>query len=311
MKQVLVTGSVYPDTDAVSCMLAYASYQQTRDSSKTYVAAAGGGLHVEPRFVCEQLGLEVRILGDNDKFDEFILVDASEPKGLPQIVRPDGVIEVIDHRLFADYRAFPNARFRIEPVGAAATQVAELFYFDMPTRLQPEHAALLLCGIHSNTVNFQADTTTFRDQRMRNWLQEKLLPEHKDLPRSMYDYKSAYVLENLEEVLRDDAKDDCDFGLDEPVVVFQIETAKAEELLSREQDMLEAMGTLFPDNKHKVLVIQDAGRGQTLIISDSDSANIVLTRTRLPIKSTGLPRRLVIPHIVMRKSIQQAVIAAR
>ena len=78
MKQVLVTGSVYPDTDAVSCMLAYASYQQTRDSSKTYVAAAGGGLHVEPRFVCEQLGLEVRILGDNDKFDEFILVDASE-----------------------------------------------------------------------------------------------------------------------------------------------------------------------------------------------------------------------------------------
>jgi manganese-dependent inorganic pyrophosphatase len=311
MNKVLITGSYCPDMDAVSCAITYAAYLQAKDPSKMYQAKFDGGVHMEPGFVCEQLGFDADILDKNDKFDAYILVDASELKGLPKIICANDVVEVIDHRLFAEYESFPNAKFRVEPVGAAATQIAEFFYFDTAVPLSSTHAALLLCGICSNTINFQSDTTTFRDQRIRTWLYQQLSPQLQMLPQRMYDFKSNYALNHVQEVLRDDAKDNCDFGLEEAVVIFQIETLQTAELIQRQEELLTHMHALFPQRKHLLLLIQDAKNGRTIMITDSKSVVTILQKTHLPIEDTESKQRLELPQIVMRKSVYQAVLSVK
>ncbi len=308
MKKILLTAIQYPDTDGVSSALAYQSYLAAKDLSNDYIAAFEGGLHVEPRFVCDQLKLGVKILNGKTRFDEFILLDASERAGLPKQLRLNDVTEVIDHRMFSDFAAFPRAKFRVEPVGAAATLIAEFFYFDRSINLSTELAALLLCGIYSNTVIFQSDTSTARDLRMRDWLTSMLPKKYSDLPHRMYEFKSRYTLDNIEEVLKDDAKDNCvQFRFEEPAVIFQIETALVEPLLEQEARLLTNMGKLFPDRKYKLLIIQDAKNTQTFLLSDSEKVHAALKGAKLDLQDTSSPLLKQLPNIVMRKSVMKAI----
>lgn len=295
------------DIDGVACGLAYAAFLQAKHTESEYAAGFEGTPHPEARFIAEALGLTIPALAPDQQFEAFILVDASEPHGLPPHVETDKVTEIIDHRMFADFSAFPKARFRIEPIGAAATQIAEFYYFDDSVTLSPEMAALLLCGICSNTVNFKADTTTFRDERMHDWLVSIAGEQYSDLPTKMYDYKSQYALDYLDEVLRLDAKDAIkQFALDEPIVCYQIETNQADALLARENETIDLMQSLYPGRAYQLLLIQDAHEAKTYALSAQTAVRDVLQRTRIPFEATESEYCLVAPHIVMRKSVLQA-----
>lgn len=307
MARILITAAIEPDLDGVSCAIAYALFLQTHDLANEYVAAFQGEPHSEARFVLENTGLAAKQIAPDDHFDHFILVDASEPYGLPETVRNEDVSEVIDHRMFADWAAFPDARFRVEPVGAAATQIAEFYYFDRSVSLSPAVATLLLCGIVSNTVNFKADTTTFRDERMQRWLQEAGGGNYAGLPQRMYDYKSRYALDHLAEVLKSDAKDSVtQFALPASLVAFQIETSQASALLARESEMITIMQRLFPERQYQLLMLQDAAEGTTYLISAQPEVLAVLKRSKLTLEDTTSPHVVCVPHIVMRKSVIQA-----
>ena len=147
------------------------------------------------------------------------------------------VQEVIDHRMFADYAIFPNAKFRIEPVGAAATQISELFYFNKNISITPAVAQLLLCAIYSNTINFQANVTTFRDHRMKNRLET--LVENKELYKDMFHHKTSYMLDHLEEVMYSEDK-----TVDDTLKLFQLELYDVTQLLERKSELLDLMEKL-------------------------------------------------------------------
>ena len=144
---------------------------------------------------------------------------------------------MIDHRMFADYALFPNAKFRIEPVGAAATQIAEFFYFNKNVSISPAVAQLLLCAIYSNTINFQANVTTFRDHRMKHRLET--LVEDKELYREMFHYKTKYILDHLEEVMYSEDK-----TVDDNLKLFQLELYDVAKLLERKGELLQYMDAL-------------------------------------------------------------------
>jgi len=122
--------------------------------------------------------------------EKFILTDYSERSGISPVVVPEQVIEVIDHRNFPTYEDFKHAKFRIEYVGAAATLVAETYYFDTTVSLPLPLANMLYCAIFSNTLNFGARMCGYRDLRMKDWLEslgvDKELPEHMFLARDEY-----------------------------------------------------------------------------------------------------------------------------
>lgn len=145
---------------------------------------------------------------------------------------------------------------------------------------------------------------------MSSWLKSQIERAHRTLPRQMYKYKSQYALSNLEEALESDAKNNCEFGLDEGAVLCQIETSMAHELIKLEPAILSAMEKLFPEQKHRLLLVQDAENGFTTFITNSKSVVAALRRTPLLIKDTGSSHRFTTDKIVMRKSVQQIVLVS-
>lgn len=310
--RILITAKVCPDIDAVACAEAYATYLRQKDGATTYESAYSQGVHMEANFVCEHLNIRPKIIHEASAYDKFILVDMSELVGAPEGVRPADVAEVIDHRLFNDYASMPQAKFRVEPVGAAATLIAEFFYFDRSVTLSPQLAALLLCAIYSNTVNFQADVTTFRDHRMKDWLTELTSGQFRNLPQEMFAYKSHYALEHLKETLASDAKGHCQhFSLDEPVAMFQIETMLGQETLAKKQELLQLMRELRPNERYQLLLIQDIAQAKTWLLASDQKLLERIEQTSLQPEGAQDTQLRSIPRITMRKSVLQALLTAR
>ncbi|MFA6382266.1 MAG: DHHA2 domain-containing protein [Candidatus Buchananbacteria bacterium] len=167
--KLLVTPYKNPDLDGTACAFAYAEFFQKND--KAVVAAIFGTPHREAQFVLNKFNIPA--LADAEavinEVDEIIIVDASDLRGLSDKIKPEKVIEIIDHRKINEAYTFPNAKAQIELVGSAATLIAEKF-FNSKTAISQESAALLFSAIISNTINFQANVTTERDHKMADWL---------------------------------------------------------------------------------------------------------------------------------------------
>lgn len=293
MQKILITGSTTPDIDAVACAIGYQYFLTQKDTTATYIAGAQYGMHPEASFVCEQCWLAIHDIQANDQYDSFILVDASEQHWLPSVVDFFKVQEVIDHRMFPDYAAFPEAKFRIEPVGAAATQIAEFFYFDRTISLSPAVAQLLLCAIYSNTVNFKADVTTFRDLRMKQWLET--LVDDKNLYEYMFTHKTTYILDNLEEVLHAENK-----TVNAAIKLFQLELYDVS-LLLQNWNLKNIAQKIAGDTPYTIIILQDIKYGKTSLVP-------LNTMTRTLIEQSGVPWSRhndiwIIPQIMMRKSL--------
>lgn len=150
-----------PDLDGLACAIAYAELLRARGvSARSFIS---GSPDPEAVFAAERL--EVTTRGKAPQPGEpIVLVDASDLRGMPDSIDPLRVVEVIDHRLH--HRAaelFPNAVLCIEPVGAAATLVAERFHRHalIPS---PRSAQLLQAAILSNTQLLRGSVTTDRDR---------------------------------------------------------------------------------------------------------------------------------------------------
>lgn len=150
-----------PDLDGLACAVAYAELLRVRSiPSRSWIA---GPPDAEARFAAERL----RVPLEQDTPPEgcaFILVDASDLRGMPPSLDPLRVVEVIDHRLH--HRAaelFPRAALCIEPVGAAATLIAERYQLH-GVAPSPAAARLLQAAILSNTQALRGTITTDRDR---------------------------------------------------------------------------------------------------------------------------------------------------
>jgi manganese-dependent inorganic pyrophosphatase len=162
---VVVTPRATPDLDGVACAIAYAELLRVKGwNARAVVEGRADG---EARFVLAELGLNP---ATNAKADAYVLVDASDTRGLPLCVDATLVVSVIDHRLHHDaHRLFPNAAVQIEAVGAAATLVAERWRASDATP-SPTAALLLQAAILSNTQGLRGSVTTPRDTEALHWL---------------------------------------------------------------------------------------------------------------------------------------------
>lgn len=208
MSKILITAKISPDLDGVACAFAYAKLKNEIDKGNEYIAWFFGRPHIEAQYLVERFKIDEGLLFDPKiKFDKFILVDASEMKGMPEVIRVEDVIEVIDHReIHNAYELFPNATIQIEKVGAAATLIFEKF---IAKNITPDlnTAILLLGAIYSNTLNFKSSVVNQRDRDAVQLIMEKYKSEiPTNLIEEMFLHKSKYVKNNLEEVIISDFK---------------------------------------------------------------------------------------------------------
>ncbi len=198
--QILVTSYSSPDLDGYGSAYAYAEF--LRSQGQDAQAHMWGTPHIEVKWFLERFGF-VPLPGSVLHQGDVVFLDASKPESLPAPLKPEQVIEIIDHRLVHESSLFINAHVQIELVGAAATLIAERFRASGKT-LSKESALFLLGGIISNTQNFIGYTTE-RDRAMAQWLAD-ISGAPQNLAQEMFEAKSDLSGERLIETLHTDSK---------------------------------------------------------------------------------------------------------
>jgi len=205
MTKILVTAKVNPDLDGTACTLAYADLlTRTGREAEGFIFDAPQS---EVKYFIQKQGIQIPVKEDKEfsEWNEFVFVDASSMKGMPKMVIPEKVIEIIDHRSGEPEKEFPNAKIQNELIGAAATIVVERF-IRTGLKPKPEHAKLLYGAIFHNSLNFISSNVTQRDRDAVNYL-ERDFNLSQNLVHEMFDFSTREVLENVAQALEMDKKD--------------------------------------------------------------------------------------------------------
>lgn len=235
-KPVIVMPRSEPDLDGVACAYAYAELLQAqgRAAIAWYVGEPDG----EAMFALERLGWpDFAADALAASAEEFILVDSSDLDGIPSSIDPSLFSEVIDHRFYTSASTqFPAARVEIEPVGAAATLIAERFVKAgyTPTR---RSATLLYGAIHSNTLDLKGDLTTDRDVDASRWLRDTGLPPSNWLDEQ-FAHRRDEILGNFRAMIQREQKEyrNKEIGA---FRIAQLEFIGAEKAIATERTIIE------------------------------------------------------------------------
>lgn len=245
MSKILITAKIGQDLDGVACAYAYAAFLNSTDKKNEYVAGIYGEPHIEARYLLKRFNIKDGLSYNPEiEFDKFILVDASELKGMSEVIRAEDVIEVIDHReIHNAEELFPFAKVQVEKVGAAATLIFEKIK-EQQFPLDKNSVLLLLGAIYSNTLNFQSDIVSERDRAAVEALENDYnvkIPSN--LIEDMFLHKSRYIADNLEEVIISDFK-----NFDNGIGIAQLEGFNLEEMVEKK---IEEIKTILIKLKEK------------------------------------------------------------
>lgn len=157
---VITTAKRYVDIDGLACVVAY---QELIPNS---LAVIPGPLNQS--VIPSIRRWPLNYLSSTKGHDlEFIIMDVSEEKELPNFVKKDKVIKIFDHHFgFEKDWEHLGQNCHIEPIGACATLIWEEFVKSgKQSAISQVSANLLYTAIVSNTLNFQASITTERDKK--------------------------------------------------------------------------------------------------------------------------------------------------
>jgi len=272
MSKILITPKINPDLDGVACAYAYAKLLNASNDNNEYVAGIFGTPHSEAQFLINKFKInEGLFFNPTDEFDKFILVDASDLKGMPGVIRSQDVIEVVDHR--ATHQApelFINSKIQIEFVGAAAALIWEKF----KEPLDINSAILLYGAIYSNTLNLNPDITTARDLQVIKEL-EVNMPAN--LITEMFQYKTDYIANNLEEVISGDFKT-FDGGLG----IAQLEGFNLDDLINNNLESIKNILTSLKEKYNLKLIFltaADIENGYNLFVTINEETKVLLEKS--------------------------------
>ncbi len=295
--KILVTAYQNPDLDGTACAFAYSEFLKKKGEDA--VAGIFGTIHREAQFVFDEFGISKMKNAEKlvEKYENIVLVDSSDLKGISKEIDPSKVVGIIDHRKINQANKFPNAKVQIELVGSAATLIAEKFYKNK-IEISKESAALLYSSIVSNTVNFQANVTTERDRKMAKWLKNHLsLP--KNYIHEMFEHKS-----NFDKPLKDVFLNDfAYFDFKTKIGIVQLEIVKVDDFIKNNFDsILKALDEIKQQNALDVMFLSciDVEKAfNKFVIIDKKSEELVTKIFNIKFENNVAKRNA----IIMRKEI--------
>jgi len=241
--KIYTIGHLSPDLDAITSAVAYAEYLTV---SKKYneaiiVPLRPGSPNKEVEYIFNKFSLpipkhigEIKILPE----DKIILVDHNEPSQRHPIIKPDQIIEILDHHKINV--SFNNPiKIDIRPLGATATIILD--YFELlgvsPT---PQLASAMVCAILSDTLGLKAATTTEIDVRTVEKLTKNFSLNTDELIFDVFKAKSDLSGMSFVEIVKKDYKMFEFSG--KKVFIGGIETVEPEKVLESKQDLVTALG---------------------------------------------------------------------
>lgn len=297
MKPIITTCYVNPDLDGFACAIAYAEFLNKTD--RPSYPGLFGNLQEEIQFILKKFNFEF----SNHKPEQdspIVLVDASELNALGKSIKPESVIEIIDHRKANDVQSFPNAKVQIEFVGSASSLIAEKF---KEKNIEPSQmsAILLSAAIISNTLNFKSSTKTEKDEQMFAWLTPFAnLPN--DFAHEMFAAKSDLSGNKLRQHLEDEYAWRTEKN-GERSGVGQLEIIGSEKLVAKKkEEIFQILDDIAKKNdiNYSFLSIIDLETDHNIFLSKDKKIMDILEHV-LDIKfENNIARR---PGLIMRKEI--------
>lgn len=300
MSKILITAKISPDLDGIACAYAYAKLLNIIDKENEYVAGIYGEAQIEAKYLLNRFNINNGLIYNPEfEFAKFILVDASELKGMPEVIRVDDVIEAIDHRsINRTSEIFPNAKIQIEEVGAAATLIFEK-YKENNLPLDQNSVYLLLGAIYSNTLNFQSDIADQRDRDAVESLKNSGFEIPESLIEDMFKYKSEYISDHLEEVIISDFK-----AFENGVGVAQLEGFNLVDIVGDKLiEIKNILRKLKEENNLRYIFLTCAdirNNYNVFVISDEDTKMLLSKSLGLIFNEQGIAKNT---KLILRKQI--------
>jgi inorganic pyrophosphatase/exopolyphosphatase len=176
--------------------------------------------------------------------------------------------------------------------------IAEKFYYS-DTPVSKESALLLYSAIISNTINFQSQVTTSRDQNMASWLKDKIkIPQN--YINEMFKAKS-----NFKYLLKKTIFDECAiFNINnQKIGISQLEIVNANLFVKENITNIKAILSSIKTSKSLDIIflslIDLKHAFNIFIVIDQTSQNLIEKILKLQFKNSISKTE----HIIMRKEI--------
>lgn len=169
---------------------------------------------------------------------EVILVDHNELTQAVEGIENYTIQEVVDHHRIGAIPTKNPITFINRPVGSTSTQIANL-YEEYKIPIPKDIAALLLCGILSDTLILQSATTTEVDRETAEYLSNITDLEIKEIGNEILLAGSNVSGRDAGELVRQDLKEYVEGKI--TYTVSQIEVGSTKEVLERKADFIKEL----------------------------------------------------------------------
>jgi manganese-dependent inorganic pyrophosphatase len=204
---------------------------------------------------------------------EVLLVDhAEQAQSVPGIEQAH-IVEILDHHHIGSIETrFPVAA-TFDPVGSTATLVVERFRSHGREPQRPT-AMMLLAAILSDTVILSSPTTTERDHRVVDYLEELLALDATEFGTEMFEASSDVGDVPAAEIIRRDAKE-YEVRPGKTVCIAQIETV-GRGLSARRDELLQVLEASRRQGDYAVfaLMVTDIVSKGTEMLVAGDRASV-------------------------------------
>ncbi|MBQ9539158.1 MAG: putative manganese-dependent inorganic diphosphatase [Treponema sp.] len=172
---------------------------------------------------------------------ELVLVDHNEPSQAVEGIEHYVIREIIDHHRISTFSTRQPITFINRPVGSTATIITGL-YHENHVSIPKDMAALLLCGILSDTLILQSATTTELDVQTAEYLSSITDLDIKELGNDIIRSGSHIGSRSAADIISQDMKEYSEGKL--KYTVSQIEVDGTQELLGRKDEFMERLESI-------------------------------------------------------------------
>jgi manganese-dependent inorganic pyrophosphatase len=200
---------------------------------------------------------------------QVVLVDHGESAQSVPGIEEANIVEILDHHHIGSIETRVPVRASFDPVGSTATLVVERFRREGREPRRPT-ATMLLAALLSDTVVLSSPTTTDRDRRVLDYLEELLELDARDFGREMFRATSDVSDLPAEAVLSRDAKE-YSTPSGHTISIAQIELV-GDGLAERHEELLEALEARRAKQGYTLdtLMVTDIeARGTELLVAGS------------------------------------------
>ena len=136
----------------------------------------------------------------------FVLVDHNELRQTVDDIEAGEIIEIVDHHRIGGFESEAVVNITVAAVGATATLITEKFS-ESGKEITPGLAGILLGAIAADTMNFRSPTTTARDLKAKDLLEQISGVSADELSQGMIGASPSILTKRFIEIVYDDFKE--------------------------------------------------------------------------------------------------------